>query len=59
MNRRDFSKRVLMLGAGIHAGIALGGSKQMNQSGSYYEEPVKKLPIRKFDVVVVGAGTGG
>jgi hypothetical protein len=27
--------------------------------GDHYEEPAKKLPIRKFDVVVVGAGTGG
>ncbi|MCU0786097.1 MAG: FAD-dependent oxidoreductase, partial [Verrucomicrobia bacterium] len=25
----------------------------------WYEEPAKKLPIRKFDVVVAGAGTAG
>ncbi len=26
---------------------------------SYYEEPVKKLAVRKFDVVVAGGGTAG
>ncbi|MCW4038192.1 MAG: FAD-dependent oxidoreductase, partial [Candidatus Bathyarchaeota archaeon] len=25
----------------------------------YFEEPAKKLPVREFDVVVVGAGTAG
>ena len=60
MNRRDFSKRMLMLGAGVHAGTAMGGhAAAMSQSGAYYEEPVKKLPIRKFDVVVAGGGTAG
>lgn len=60
MNRRDFSKRMLMLGAGIHAGTAIGGSATAaNQSGPYYAEPARKLPVRKFDVVVAGAGTAG
>jgi hypothetical protein len=60
MNRRDFSKRVLMLGAGIHAGTAIGGSATAaNQSAPYYAEPARKLPVRKFDVVVAGAGTAG
>jgi len=60
MNRRDFSKRMLMLGAGIHAGAAIAGSSAAKgQSGPYFEEPIKKLPIRKFDVVVAGAGTAG
>ena len=60
MNRRDFSKHVLMLGAGIHAGTTMSSSaKAMGQSGSYYEEPVKKLPVRNFDVVVAGGGTAG
>ncbi|MBN1510301.1 MAG: FAD-dependent oxidoreductase [Sedimentisphaerales bacterium] len=27
--------------------------------GDYYEEPAKRLPIRRFDVVVAGAGTAG
>jgi hypothetical protein len=60
MNRRDFSKRMLMLGAGIHAGTAIGGSATAtNQSGPYYAEPARKLPVRKFDVIVAGAGTAG
>jgi hypothetical protein len=59
MNRRDFSKRMLILGVGVHAGTAMGGSAAMSQSWSYYEEPVKKLPVRKFDVVVAGGGTAG
>ena len=58
MNRRDFSKHMLMLGAGVHAGTAIGAAA-MSQSGAYYEEPVKKLPVRKFDVVVAGGGTAG
>ena len=60
MNRREFSKSVLAAGMGVGAGTAvstpaLGGEP----SGEYYEEPPKKLPIRKFDVVVAGGGTGG
>jgi len=60
MNRREFSKHGLMLGMGILAGSSQGNSaKARNKSGSYYEEPAKKLPIRQFDVVVAGAGTAG
>ena len=29
------------------------------QSGNFYEEPPKNLPIRNFDVVVAGGGTAG
>ena len=58
MNRRDFSKHMLMLGAGVHAGTAIG-APAMSQSGAYYEEPAKKLPVRKFDVIVAGGGTAG
>ena len=25
----------------------------------YYEEPIKKLPVKKYDVVIAGGGTGG
>jgi hypothetical protein len=49
MNRRDFSKSVLSLGAAAQTGTAQ----------DYYEEPAKKLPARRFDVVVAGGGTAG
>jgi len=60
MDRRDFSKRSLMLGMGVLSGLpkdsrAGAGSQPKN----YYREPPKNLPIRKFDVVVAGAGTAG
>ncbi len=47
MNRRDFSKSALLL----------GGATQLPDS--YYQEPARKLPARKFDVVVAGGGTAG
>jgi len=50
MNRRDFSKTVLSLGAVAQAGIA---------QDQEYEEPARKLPSRRFDVVVAGGGTAG
>ncbi|HSW02297.1 MAG TPA: FAD-dependent oxidoreductase [Sedimentisphaerales bacterium] len=60
MNRREFSKNVLMAGIGIGAGVMTDGSAAgSNAGGEYYEEPAKRLPIRKFDVIVAGAGTGG
>jgi len=60
MNRREFSKSGLMLGMGFMAGSANGGlARSQGPSGDYYEEPVKKLPARKFDVVVAGGGTAG
>jgi hypothetical protein len=60
MNRRDFNKRMLMFGIGVQGSSAMGKStKSGKQVGSYYEEPSKKLPVRKFDVVVAGGGTAG
>ncbi len=60
MNRREFSKNSIMLGVGALTGFSRSGAvRAQDQSGDYYEEPSKKLPIRKFDVAVVGAGTGG
>lgn len=60
MNRREFSKSGLMLGMGVLTGSARGYQvRTKNQPGNFYEEPVKKLPIRKFDVVVAGGGTAG
>ncbi|GEM_PF-2063449 len=62
MNRRDFSKNMVM--AGLAAGIApfqslgeTGGAVDKPEIKGYYEEPSKKLPVRKFDVVVAGGGT--
>ena len=59
MDRRDFSKHMLILGIGAQAGCTVNMSKVDINRGNYYEEPVKKLPIRKFDVVVAGGGTAG
>ena len=60
MNRRDFSKHMLLLGLGAQASCAKVDMRKVDiQLGSYYEEPAKKLPIRKFDVVVAGGGTAG
>jgi len=60
MNRREFSKSALMAGIGMGAGVMTDGSAAgSNAGGEFYEEPAKRLPIRKFDVIVAGAGTGG
>lgn len=60
MDRREFSKNSMLLGIGALAGITKGSqATAAEETGDYYEEPAKKLPIRKFDVVVAGAGTGG
>jgi len=60
MNRREFSRSGLILGMGLMAG-STGGlpAWSADPSGDYHEEPVKKLPVRKFDVVVAGGGTAG
>jgi hypothetical protein len=58
MNRREFSKSVLMAGMGVGAAAATP-AKSPSPDADYYEEPARKLPVRKFDVVVAGAGTGG
>ncbi len=57
MDRREFSKRMLVAGAG--AGLGLNATPVVGSRGDYYEEPAKRLPIRTFDVVVAGGGTGG
>ncbi len=60
MNRRDFCRHNLLLGMGVLTGLPeASGATPANRSGDYYEEPPKKLPIRKFDVVVAGGGTAG
>ena len=60
MDRRDFSKQSLLLGLGVMAGSAQANrGRNANRRGDYYTEPAKNLPVRKFDVVVAGAGTAG
>jgi flavin-dependent dehydrogenase len=60
MKRREFSKSGLMLGVGLLAGSTSGvRARSADPSGDYYEEPMKKLPARNFDVVVAGGGTAG
>ena len=60
MNRREFSKGVVMLGIGAQVSAAEGGEeKAQDKAAKYYEEPARKLPVRQFDVVVAGAGTAG
>ncbi|MBN2476265.1 MAG: FAD-dependent oxidoreductase [Pirellulales bacterium] len=49
-----------MAGMGAGAAAALPEVSQAQaESQAYYEEPAKKLPVRRFDVVVVGGGTAG
>ena len=60
MDRREFSKRSLLLTAGILTGShKIGMANEAGDTNNYYEEPTKKLPIRNFDVVVAGGGTAG
>ena len=60
MNRREFSKSALLMGMGMGTRAATetlaAGS---GPGGEFYEDPPKRLPVRKFDVIVAGAGTGG
>ncbi|MFO7906029.1 MAG: FAD-dependent oxidoreductase [Pirellulaceae bacterium] len=60
MDRRKFSKSGLLLGAGLLAGFQEGYSQEpATQKAGRYLEPARSLPIRHFDVVVAGGGTGG
>ncbi len=60
MNRREFSRNSILLGMGALAAFGKSNqAKAQNQPGDYYAEPTKRLPVRKFDVVVAGAGTAG
>ncbi|MHB8897177.1 MAG: FAD-dependent oxidoreductase [Thermoguttaceae bacterium] len=60
MKRREFSKRVALLGVGLSAGGVIGEAEEPQTSPEgWYEEPARKLPVRNFDVVIAGAGTAG
>jgi hypothetical protein len=57
MRRRDFSRKTLL--AGLGAGAISTRPRSAPASADTYEEPPKKLPVRRFDVVVAGGGTAG
>jgi len=57
MNKRDFLKKGLVLGAGISASSSLSGSSMEQYSAGSKE--ISGLNEQRFDVVVVGGGTGG
>ncbi len=61
MNRREFAKTGSLLGAGLAAGASVQArdGKFVSLESDFYKEAAKKLPVRHFDVVVVGAGTAG
>ena len=55
MDRREFSKRALIFGFGAYTALGKGKSAAgQTQEDDICSEPSKKLPIRKFDVAVVG-----
>ena len=53
MNRRDFSRRTLAIG------LASAAAPANAQDPNFYQEAAKRLPVRRFDVVVAGGGTAG
>jgi len=60
LNRRTFSKSALLLGlGGIVTRGSLGHTHTGEQSGRFYKEGAKNLPVRKADVVIAGGGTAG
>ena len=60
MKRRDFHKGILAISVGAQAGFAPGDEPaRLKRVADYYEEPAKRLPVRRFDVVVAGGGTAG
>jgi hypothetical protein len=62
MKRREFSKSAVLVGLGARSVFAnkTGESENLDSvNADVYEESPKKLPVRKFDVVVAGGGTAG
>ncbi len=63
INRRTFLESTVALGAAAYAGsvaCASDGEKQADEEqGEFYMEPAKRLPVKKFDVVIAGGGTAG
>jgi hypothetical protein len=51
---------MVMAGLGVGAGSATDdGARADTQPETYFREPAKNLPVRRFDVVVAGGGTAG
>ncbi|HPU06283.1 MAG TPA: FAD-dependent oxidoreductase [Thermogutta sp.] len=62
MKRREFHQAAIGLGtAGLASflGSTSRGEEAPPQEGDWYMEPPKKLPVRRFDVVIAGGGTAG
>ncbi len=59
ISRREFAKRVALFGAIAPAGYAAGALGAGKDSDEFYLEPSRKIPVRKFDVVIAGGGTAG
>ena len=59
MNRREFAKSAVLLGVSAQTRFAMGAEKTTTSAGDFYEEPARKVPVRKFDVVVAGGGKAG
>jgi hypothetical protein len=60
MDRREFSKNALLIGFGsMLAKSSLKKTYAQEQSGKFYKEDAKNLPIRDVDVIVAGGGTAG
>ena len=60
MKRRDFGRGILGLGVAAQAALVRGeGRPVASDAADTCEEPARKLPVRRFDVVVAGGGTAG
>ncbi len=60
MKRRDFHRGMLAVGAGAGAAwVRAGRGDGAPPVPDHYEEPARRLPVTRCDVVVAGAGTAG
>lgn len=61
MRRRDFHKACLAIGTSGTVGWAnqVSPSEVGSLQGDVYIEPPKKLPVRRFHVIIAGGGTAG
>lgn len=59
INRREFAKRVALLGVAAPAGCAVGALAPAGDTAEFYQEPPRSIPVRKFEVVIAGGGTAG